>query len=160
MLTQISYYCKKDPRYFQFITDHFGVQFTKKSFDDPTLTVHAIQDGLDIVAVMLIRKKKECYRINFIHVAEKYQRQGYATFLMDYVIKCIHEETKDFVTVITRVKANNLTSLNFFTKAGYKFKTYECRSETVDINGSITTTIKPAYILTYDYGKQDPFKQD
>lgn len=160
MLTQISYYCKKDPRYFQFITDHFGVQFTEKSFDDPTLTVHAIQDGLDIVAVMLIRKKKECYRINFIHVAEKYQRQGYATFLMDYVIKCIHEETKDFVTVITRVKANNLTSLNFFTKAGYKFKTYECRSETVDINGSITTTIKPAYILTYDYGKENPFKQD
>jgi GNAT superfamily N-acetyltransferase len=160
MLTQISYYCKKDPRYFQFITDHFGVQFTEKSFDDPTLTVHAIQDGLDIVAVMLIRKKKECYRINFIHVAEKYQRQGYATFLMDYVIKCIHEETKDFVTVITRVKANNLGSLNFFTKAGYKFKTYECRSETVDINGSITTTIKPAYILTYDYGKEDPFKQD
>jgi GNAT superfamily N-acetyltransferase len=158
MLTQISYYCKKDPRYFQFITDHFGVQFTEKSFDDPTLTVHAIQDGLDIVAVMLIRKKKECYRINFIHVAEKYQRQGYATFLMDYVIKCIHEETKDFVTVITRVKANNLGSLNFFTKAGYKFKTYECRSETVDINGSITTTIKPAYILTYDYGKENPFK--
>lgn len=160
MLTQISYYCKKDPRYFQFITDHFGVQFTEKSFNDPTLTVHAIQDGLDIVAVMLIRKKKECYRINFIHVAEKYQRQGYATFLMDYVIKCIHEETKDFVTVITRVKANNLNSLNFFTKAGYKFKTYECRSETVDINGSITTTIKPAYILTYDYGKENPFKQD
>lgn len=160
MLTQISYYCKKDPRYFQFITDHFGVQFTEKSFNDPTLTVHAIQDGLDIVAVMLIRKKKECYRINFIHVAEKYQRQGYATFLMDYVIKCIHEETKDFVTVITRVKANNLGSLNFFTKAGYKFKTYECRSETVDINGSITTTIKPAYILTYDYGKENPFKQD
>ena len=160
MLTQISYYCKKDPRYFQFITDHFGVQFTEKSFNDPTLTVHAIQDGLDIVAVMLIRKKKECYRINLIHVAEKYQRQGYATFLMDYVIKCIHEETKDFVTVITRVKANNLNSLNFFTKAGYKFKTYECRSETVDINGSITTTIKPAYILTYDYGKENPFKQD
>ena len=160
MLTQISYYCKKDPRYFQFITDHFGVQFTEKSFNDLTLTVHAIQDGLDIVAVMLIRKKKECYRINFIHVAEKYQRQGYATFLMDYVIKCIHEETKNFVTVITRVKANNLGSLNFFTKAGYKFKTYECRSETVDINGSITTTIKPAYILTYDYGKENPFKQD
>lgn len=160
MLTQISYYCKKDPRYFQFITDHFGVQFTEKSFNDPTLTVHAIQDGLDIVAVMLIRKKKECYRINFIHVAEKYQRQGYATFLMDYVIRSIHEETKDFVTVITRVKANNLGSLNFFTKTGYKFKTYECRSETVDINGSITTTIKPAYILTYDYGKENPFKQD
>ena len=157
MLTQISYYNRKDLKYFQFISDHFGVQFTDKSFNDPNLTVHAIQDGLDIVAVMLMRKKKECYRINFIHVAEKYQRQGYASFLIDYVIKSIYEETKDFVTVITRVKANNLTSLNFFIKAGYKFKTFECRSETVDINGSITTTIKPAYILTYDYGKQDPF---
>lgn len=160
MLTEISYYCQKRPEFFQFISDYFKVEFTEKSFNDPNLSVHAIKDGLDIVAVMLMRKKKECYRINFIHVAEKYQRQGYATFLIDYVTKSIHEETKDFVTVITRVKANNLASLNFFTKAGYKFKTYECRSETVDINGSITTTIKPAYILTYDYGKEDPFKQD
>jgi ribosomal protein S18 acetylase RimI-like enzyme len=122
--------------------------------------VHAIQDGYDIVAVMLMRKKKECYRINFIHVAEKYQRQGYASFLIDYVTKSIYEETKDFVTVITRVKADNLPSLNFFIKAGYKFKTFECKHETVNVDGNITTTIKPAYILTYDYGKQDPFKQD
>ena len=160
MLTQISYYNRKDLKYFQFITDHFGVQFTDKSFKDPNLTVHAIQDGLDIVAVMLMRKKKECYRINFIHVAEKYQRQGYASFLIDYVIRSIYEETKDLVTVITRVKANNLTSLNFFIKAGYKFKTFECKHETVTVDGNITTTIKPAYILTYDFREQIIVKQD
>ena len=151
MLTQISYYNRKDLKYFQFISDHFGVQFTDKSFKDPNLTVHAIQDGLDIVAVMLMRKKKECYRINFIHVAEKYQRQGYASFLIDYVIKSIYEETKEFVTVITRVKADNLPSLNFFINAGYKFKTFECKNETVNTDGNIITTIKPAYILTYDF---------
>jgi ribosomal protein S18 acetylase RimI-like enzyme len=160
MLTEISYYCDKRPEFFQFISDHFKVEFTEKSFNDPNLKVHAIQDGYDIVAVMLMRKKKECYRINFIHVAEKYQRQGYASFLIDYVTKSIYEETKDFVTVITRVKADNLPSLNFFIKAGYKFKTFECKHETVNVDGNITTTIKPAYILTYDYGKQDPFKQD
>lgn len=160
MLTEISYYCDKRPEFFQFISDHFKVEFTEKSFNDPNLFVHAIQDGYDIVAVMLMRKKKVGYRINFIHVAEKYQRQGYASFLIDYVTKSIYEETKDFVTVITRVKANNLPSLNFFINAGYKFKTFECKHETVNVDGNITTTIKPAYILTYDYGKQDPFKQD
>lgn len=160
MLTEISYYCDKRPEFFQFISDYFKVEFTEKSFNDPNLTVHAIQDGYDIVAVILLRKKKECYRINFIHVAEKYQRQGYATFLIDYVIKSIYEKTKEFVTVITRVKANNLASLNFFTKAGYKFKTFECNHETITVDGNITTTIKPAYILTYDYRKQDPLKQD
>ena len=160
MLTQISYYCDKRPEFFQFISDHFKVEFTAKSFNDPNLSVHAIQDGYDIVAVMLMRKKKECYRINFIHVAEKYQRQGYASFLIDYVIKSIYEETKDFVTVITRVKANNLTSLNFFIKAGYKFKTFECKHETVNVDGNITTTIKPAYILTYDFREQIIIKQD
>jgi ribosomal protein S18 acetylase RimI-like enzyme len=122
--------------------------------------VHAIQDGYDIVAVMLMRKKKDYYRINFIHVGEKYQRQGYASFLINYVTKSIYEETKDFVTVITRVKANNLTSLNFFTKAGYKFKTFECKHETVNVDGNITTTTKPAYILTYDFREQIIIKQD
>ena len=154
MLTQISYYCDKRPEFFEFISDHFKVSFTDKSFNDPNLFVHAIQDGYDIVAVMLMRKKKDYYRINFIHVGEKYQRQGYASFLIDYVTKSIYEETKDLVTVITRVKANNLTSLNFFTKAGYKFKTFECKHETVNVDGNITTTIKPAYILTYDFREQ------
>lgn len=160
MLTQISYYCDKRPEFFQFISDHFKVKFTAKSFNDPNLFVHAIQDGYDIVAVMLMRKKKDYYRINFIHVAERYQRQGYASFLIDYVTKSIYEETKDLITVITRVKANNLTSLNFFIKAGYKFKTFQCKHETVNADGNITTTIKPAYILTYDYGKQIIVKQD
>ena len=160
MLTQISYYCDKRPEFFEFISDHFKVSFTDKSFNDPNLFVHAIQDGYDIVAVMLMRKKKDYYRINFIHVGEKYQRQGYASFLIDYVTKSIYEETKKFVTVITRVKANNLTSLNFFTKAGYKFKTFECKHETVNVDGNITTTIKPAYILTYDFREQIIIKQD
>ena len=160
MLTQISYYCDKRPEFFQFISDHFKVEFTAKSFNDPNLSVHAIQDGYDIVAVMLMRKKKDYYRINFIHVGERYQRQGYASFLIDYVTKSIYEETKDLVTVITRVKANNLTSLNFFIKAGYKFKTFECKHETVTVDGNITTTIKPAYILTYDFREQIIVKQD
>ena len=160
MLTQISYYCDKRPEFFQFISDHFKVAFTDKSFNDPNLSVHAIQDGYDIVAVMLMRKKKDYYRINFIHVGERYQRQGYASFLIDYVTKSIYEETKDLVTVITRVKANNLTSLNFFIKAGYKFKTFECKHETVTVDGNITTTIKPAYILTYDFREQIIVKQD
>lgn len=160
MLTEISYYCDKRPEFFQFISDHFKVEFTDKSFNDPNLFVHAIQDGYDIVAVMLMRKKKDYYRINFIHVGEKYQRQGYASFLINYVTKSIYEETKDFVTVITRVKANNLTSLNFFTKAGYKFKTFECKHETVNVDGNITTTTKPAYILTYDFREQIIIKQD
>ena len=160
MLTQISYYCDKRPEFFQFISDHFKVEFTAKSFNDPNLFVHAIQDGYDIVAVMLMRKKKDYYRINFIHVGERYQRQGYASFLIDYVTKSIYEETKDLVTVITRVKANNLTSLNFFIKAGYKFKTFECKHETVTVDGNITTTIKPAYILTYDFREQIIVKQD
>ena len=160
MLTQISYYCDKRPEFFQFISDHFKVEFTAKSFNDPNLSVHAIQDGYDIVAVMLMRKKKDYYRINFIHVGERYQRQGYASFLIDYVTKSIYEETKDLVTVITRVKANNLTSLNFFIKAGYKFKTFECKHETITVDGNITTTIKPAYILTYDFREQIIVKQD
>lgn len=160
MLTQISYYCDKRPEFFQFISDHFKVEFTAKSFNDPNLSVHAIQDGYDIVAVMLMRKKKDYYRINFIHVGEKYQRQGYASFLIDYVTKSIYEETKDLVTVITRVKADNLPSLNFFIKAGYKFKTFECKHETVNVDGNITTTIKPAYILTYDFREQIIVKQD
>ena len=160
MLTQISYYCDKRPEFFEFISDHFKVSFTDKSFNDPNLFVHAIQDGYDIVAVMLMRKKKDYYRINFIHVGEKYQRQGYASFLIDYVTKSIYEETKDLVTVITRVKANNLTSLNFFIKAGYKFKTFECKHETINVDGNIITTIKPAYILTYDFREQIIIKQD
>lgn len=160
MLTQVCYYSRKDFKYFDFISEYFKVKFTEKSYTDPHLTVHAFQDGLDIVAVMLMKKKKDCYRITFIHVAEKYQKQGYASFLIDYVIKSIYDETKESVRVITRVKSNNIASLNFFTKAGYKFKTFECRREIVDINGNITTIIKPAYILTYDYRKQDPFKQD
>ena len=160
MLTQISYYCDKRPEFFEFISDHFKVSFTDKSFNDPNLFVHAIQDGYDIVAVMLMRKKKDYYRINFIHVGEKYQRQGYASFLIDYVTKSIYEETKKFVTVITRVKANNLTSLNFFIKSGYKFKTFECKHETVNVDGNIITTIKPAYILTYDFREQIIIKQD
>ena len=157
MLTLVSYHCRKSPDYFKFISDYFKVEFTDKSFKDPTLTVHAIQDGEDIVAVMLLRKKKECYRINFIHVAEKYQREGYASFLISYVAKTIEEGP---VTFITRVKGHNLASLNFFTKLGYKFKDFECRSESIHDNGSIITTVKPAYILSYDYRKQDPIEQD
>ena len=160
MLTEVCYYYDKRPEFFQFISDHFKVKFTEKSFNDPNLSVHAIQDGYDIAAVLLMRKKKDCYRINFIHVGERYQRQGYASFLIDYVTKSIYEETKDLVTVITRVKANNLTSLNFFIKAGYKFKTFECKHETVTVDGNITTTIKPAYILTYDFREQIIVKQD
>lgn len=160
MLTEISYYCDKRPEFFQFISDHFKVEFTDKSFNDPNLFVHAIQDGYDIIGVMLMRKKKDYYRINFIHVEERYQRQGYASFLIDYVTKSIYEKTKDFVTVITRVKADNLSSLNFFINAGYKFKTFEWKHETLNVDGNITTTIKPAYILTYDFREQIIIKQD
>jgi GNAT superfamily N-acetyltransferase len=151
MLTEISYYCKKKPEYFEFISSHFGVNFTEKSFNDPNLTVHAIQDGYDIAAVALVRKKKDCYRINFIHVAEKYQRQRIGNFLLTLINQYAFKENQGPVNIITRVKAKNLTSLNFFIHAGYKFKTFECTHETVDVNGSIITTIKPAYILTYDY---------
>ena len=160
MLTEISYYCDKRPEFFEFISNHFKVVFTEKSFNDPNLSVHAIQDGYDIVAVMLMKKKKVGYRITFIHVAEKYQRQGYASFLIDYVTKSIYEETKEFVTIITRVKADNLPSLNFFINAGYKFKTFECKNETVNTDGNIITTIKPAYILTYDFRNEIIVKQD
>ena len=151
MLTEIFYSCEKKPEYFSFISDYFKVEFTEKSFNDRTLTVHAIHDGIDIVAVALVRKKKECYRINFIHVAEKYQRQRFGKFLLNLVHSYAFKQNKGPVNIITRVKANNLTSLNFFTTLGYKFKTYESKSETVQVNGNIITTIKPAYILTYDH---------
>lgn len=151
MLTQIPYYCEKKPEYFEFISNYFKVEFTEKSFNDPTLTVHAIQDGYDIAAVLLMKKKKEGYRITFIHVAEKYQRQGIGDFLLSLVNHHVFKENQGPVNIITRVKADNLPSLNFFINARYKFKTFERLSETVLINGSIITTIKPAYILTYDH---------
>jgi len=160
MLTQISYYCDKRPEFFQFISDHFKVEFTAKSFNDPNLSVHAIQDGLDIVAVMLMRKKKDCYRINFIHVGPKYQRQKIGKFLLSLAHEHALTENKSPINIITRVKADNLPSLNFFINAGYKFKTFECKHETVNVDGNITTTIKPAYILTYDFREQIIIKQD
>lgn len=160
MLTEIFYCCDKRPEFFQFISDHFKVAFTDKSFNDPNLSVHAIQFEDDIAAVLLMRKKKECYRINFIHVGPDYQRQRIGKFLLSLAHEHALRENKGPINIITRVKADNLSSLNFFINAGYKFKTFECRSETVTVDGNITTTIKPAYILTYDYGKQDPFKQD
>jgi ribosomal protein S18 acetylase RimI-like enzyme len=113
--------------------------------------VHAIQDGYDIAAVLLMKKKKVGYRITFIHVAEKYQRQRIGKFLLSLAHEHALRENKSPVNIITRVKANNLTSLNFFINAGYTFKTFECKHETIETNGDITTTTKPAYILTYDF---------
>jgi ribosomal protein S18 acetylase RimI-like enzyme len=151
MLTEISYYCDKRPEFFEFISNYFKVVFTEKSFNDPNLSVHAIQDGYDIAAVLIMKKKKEGYRITFIHVAEKYQRQGIGDFLLSLVNQYAFKENQGPVNIVTRVKADNLPSLNFFINARYKFKTFEWLSETVLIKGEITTTIKPAYILTYDY---------
>ena len=160
MLTEISYYCEKRPEFFEFISNHFKVVFTEKSFNNPNLTVHAIQDGYDIAAVLIMKKKKEGYRITFIHVAEKYQRQRIGKFLLSLAHEHALRENKGPVNIITRVKANNLTSLNFFINAGYTFKTFECKHETIEINGDITTTTKPAYILTYDFRNEIIVKQD
>ena len=55
----ITHVCEKKPEYFEFISSHFGVTFTEKSFKDPTLKVHALHEGTEIVAVLLIKKKKE-----------------------------------------------------------------------------------------------------
>ena len=55
----ITHVCEKRPEYFEFISSHFGVTFTEKSFMDPTLKVHALHEGTEIVAVLLIKKKKD-----------------------------------------------------------------------------------------------------
>lgn len=148
----INHVCEKRPEYFEFISSHFGVTFTEKSFTDPTLKVHALHEGTEIVAVLLIKKKKDNqYRITFIRVSEEFQGKRYGHAVLNIALHDAYNENKAPIKAFTRVKAQNIQSLNFFQAEGFKIDKFECLHDTVLENGNIVTELKPAYILNKDY---------
>jgi hypothetical protein len=62
-----------------------------------------------------------------------------------------YNENKGPIKAFTRVKAQNIQSLNFFQAEGFKIAEFECLHNTVLENGNIVTELKPAYILNKDY---------
>lgn len=150
----INYDCDKKPEYFQFITDHFGVKFTEKSIKDQFLKVHALFEEETLVAVLLIKKKKDNqFRITFLRVAEEFKGKRYGHTIVHLALQDAYKENKAPIKVLTRVKASNIDSLNFFYSGGFKIDSYECSQNTVIDKGSIITEIKPAYILNINYNE-------
>lgn len=151
----ITYDCDKKPEYFEFITAHFGVKFTEKSFKDPFLKVHALFEEKTLVAVLLIKKKKDSqYRITFVRVADEYKGKRYGHTLVNIALHDAYKENKAPIKAITRVKASNIDSLNFFYAEGFKINKYECQYDTILEKGKIITELTPAYMLELNYNEQ------
>ena len=126
-----------DKVYCDLLTKEFDVEFSEKTYNNPNKKIiHITEAGTeDVKCVCLIQEYYNSIHILFVMTPKEHLRKGYAERIINYL-----KETFPTKTITTKINSFNIPSLNFFTRQGFLFESFNMGTSRLFYNMSFPPT--------------------